>query len=110
LSQVYERSRDVVVQQVGEDAILVPSWSSGDGPACIYRLNPVGAFLWNRIDGERTVTDLATAVCQEFAASVTDVERDVRQFLLQLEGIGAARPLGSASGCRRQRGSSQKVL
>ena len=82
-----------MVRKVGEDAILMPLGYGSSEPPCVFRLNPVGAFLWDQIDGQRTVTELASAVCDEFAATLTEVENDVCQFLCQLENIGAARML-----------------
>ncbi len=90
---------------VGEDAILIPSQRGSTELGCLYRLNPVGAFLWDRIDGERTVTELAGAVCREFAASLTDVENDVLTFLAQLELIGAAQMLAESGDGKRTEAS-----
>lgn len=86
---VYCRSARMSALKVGDEAILVPiSPPSADLNQC-YRLNEVAAFVWERIDGRRSVSELASAVCREFAAEFPQVRSDLDCFLRQLEAIGA---------------------
>ena len=58
---------------------------------CIYTLNGVGAFLWERIDVQATPADLQAAVVREYAADPEVVAGDVDAFLRELVAIGAIR-------------------
>lgn len=87
--------------KVGEEAVLVPASRQPIDPARCYRLNDVGAFVWERIDGRRTVSEIASSVCREFSVEALDVRADVDRFLHQLAEIGAVsiyQPDGSFEG------------
>ena len=89
LEQSYKRSPSMVARKIGDEVILVPIRNNVGDLACIYSLNEVGAFVWDRIDGGQAVPSLVEAVCGEFEADRGEVERDLREFLGQLEQIGA---------------------
>jgi hypothetical protein len=50
----------------------------------ILRLNPVGAEIWNAIDGTRTVTEIVAHICHTFEVSHRTASKDVHRFLKQL--------------------------
>ena len=50
----------------------------------VVRLNPVGAEIWNAIDGTRTANDIVDHVCRTFDVSQWRARRDVRRFIKQL--------------------------
>jgi hypothetical protein len=79
----------MATRYIGGEAILVPVRRSPRGPVCPFRLNDVGTFVWNRIDGSRTVAELVSAVCEEYAAEPAEVRCHVGDFLGELEEIGA---------------------
>lgn len=64
---------------IEEEAILV-DLDEGE----ILRFNPVGAEIWNAIDGTRTVAEIVTHICQTFEVSHRTARRDVFRFLKQL--------------------------
>lgn len=47
-------------------------------------LDEVGSFVWNLCDGERTVNDLVTALCQEYKLNRREAEASLTQFLQML--------------------------
>ena len=64
---------------IEEEAILV-DLEEGE----VLRLNPVGAEIWNTIDGTRTVAEIVAHNCRTFDVSERTARRDVRRFLKQL--------------------------
>jgi hypothetical protein len=46
-----------------------------------YLLNEVGTFLWERCDGELTVTELAAELSESFDVDAEVAERDVVSWL-----------------------------
>lgn len=54
----------------------------------LHMLNDVGAAIWARLDGSRTVASLVTELSEEFGVSSNRVEQDVREFLAQLTRLG----------------------
>ena len=50
----------------------------------VLRLNPVGAEIWNAINGTRTVAEIVAHICHTFEVSDRTARRDVHRFLKQL--------------------------
>jgi hypothetical protein len=87
----YERNPDFVFRKIVDELVLVPIRQDVADMDCIYTMNGVGAFLWERIDGRATPADLQTAVVQEYAADPDVVAADVDAYLRELVAIGAIR-------------------
>jgi hypothetical protein len=72
------------------------AWQTLDGEAVlldlegrrVMGLNPVGSFVWELLDGQRTVEDLAAAVAARFGADPARAGQDVRAFLATLRERG----------------------
>jgi hypothetical protein len=52
-------------------------------------LNPVGARIWDLIDGTRAVDEIVDVLAGEFEATHDQLARDVDGFLAQLVAAGA---------------------
>ena len=64
---------------IEEEAILI-DLEEGE----VLRLSPVGAEIWNAIDGTRTVTEIVAHICRTFDVSQRTARRDVHRFLERL--------------------------
>ena len=54
----------------------------------IYTLNEVGAFIWELTEGKRKVKDIKEMIVEEFDVSPEEAEKDLIEFIQQLEEIG----------------------
>jgi hypothetical protein len=59
----------------------------------IYNLNEVGAYVWEHLDGVKTLLNIKNMVTAKFEVSLEDVERDLMEFISQLEKIEAVHPV-----------------
>lgn len=50
----------------------------------LIRLDPVGAEIWNAIDGIRTVQEIVDRICGIFEVSERKARRDVHRFIKRL--------------------------
>lgn len=66
----------------GRAVIVVPARREA------HQLDEVGTFLWSCLDRERTVGDLVGEVCGAFEVQAEAAEKDVRDFVSQLEAKG----------------------
>jgi len=80
LSTRPRKRSDIVLRRVVGETILVPI-EGPPGEPCIYTLNEVGAFLWERADGSRTLSDLIALIGSEFESPPPDIEAEVRRFI-----------------------------
>ncbi len=53
-----------------------------------YGLNPVAAFIWNRLTGPVSVGELVAAVLEEFEVDAETCRRDLGQLLSNLISAG----------------------
>ena len=58
---------------------------------CIYTFNPVGALIWETLNGGTTLVALEQAIVEMFDADPQVVAADLREFLAELESAGAVR-------------------
>ncbi len=87
----YERNHEFIFRRIVDELVLVPVRQDLADMDCIYTMNPVGAFIWERLDGGATLGELQAAVVEEFAADPHDVAVDLLDFMGELESAGAVR-------------------
>jgi hypothetical protein len=90
LDNVYAQDENMVYRRIGEEMILVPIRRRTADLESIYTLNDTGAFIWEHLDGERTVAEIRDALLEEYAVSPEDAEADVIEFvemLVEIQGV-----------------------
>jgi hypothetical protein len=80
LHTVYFRSPRIVARDTGDEYVLVPVTDNIADMKSVYTLNSTGAFIWNRLDGARTVQDIVNEVEQEFDVDSKQALDDVLSF------------------------------
>lgn len=74
----YAPSEDVVAREIEGELIIVPLASGiGDMEDEIYTLNETGRAIWKRLDGKRSLKDIAESLKAEYEATPGDIERDI---------------------------------
>jgi hypothetical protein len=89
IEQAFRRNENFVFRQIDDETILVPIKNNVGDMGSIYNLNEVGAFVWEHLDGANTLLDIKTMVAEEFEVVPEDAERDLVEFIGQLEQIEA---------------------
>ena len=85
------RDPDFVHRRIADELLIVPIASNFGDLESIFTLNEVGARIWDLLDGERSVADIATVIVDEYAVDQETAAQDVAEFLDQLESIGAVK-------------------
>lgn len=73
------RNEPILAKQVKDDLILLDP-RNGE----YYTLDEVGGRIWALCDGERTVSDIAAIISQEYDAPAETIEADVVELLRDL--------------------------
>lgn len=89
--QRYERNPDFVFRKIVDEMILVPIRADVADMECIYTLNDVGAFIWDKLDGQATLAEIQAAVQDEYEADAETIAADVAAFVQELDSVGAVR-------------------
>ncbi len=85
LDSICAPSEDVVARDIEGELIIVPLVSGiGDADDELYTLNPTGHAIWQKLDGKRTLRDVAVLLADEFDAPMADLEKDVLGLVNEL--------------------------
>ena len=75
---ILARSEDIVPREIEGELIIVPIASGiGDMEDELYTLNETGRSIWERIDGKRSIRDIAADLSVEYSAPLDIITRDV---------------------------------
>jgi hypothetical protein len=89
LTTICAPSDDVVAREIEGEIVIVPLVAGiGDAEDELYTLNPTGQAIWQKLDGQRTLKDVAASLAGEFNAPLTDIENDVLGFAGELTQRG----------------------
>lgn len=89
LTARFRKSDKVVSRRIENNLLLVPIHCQASDIDGFYKLNEVGAEIWEHIDGHQSVADIIDAVVSEFDVTAETAERDVTEFLKELSEIRA---------------------
>lgn len=77
LKSILSHSSSVVTRKSGNEYILVPVTDNIADMDSVYTLNETGAFIWEQIDGKRTVKEIIDLVIQEYEIDRDSASKDV---------------------------------
>lgn len=83
LAQRFSRSPDVLVQSVGDEAVLLDLASEK-----YFGLNPVGRRIWELLDAHTTLADVHRLLCNEFDAPPDRIQADLLTLAAALVDAG----------------------
>jgi len=85
LNSIYKPSEDVVARDVHGEFIIIPINSGiGDSDDEIFSLNKFGRAIWEKLDGKRSLRELASALAFQFEGDATEIENDVLGIVEEL--------------------------
>ncbi len=74
----YRPSEDVVARVIEGEIIIVPLVAGiGDMDDELFTLNETGKAIWDRLDGQRTLADVAAELTDEYEGDAGAIETDV---------------------------------
>jgi len=85
----YIRNPNFIFRKIVDETILVPIRQNVAELNCIYSLNEVGSFLWQKLADPQDLSTLQSAVLTEFDADPNQIAEDISQFLSELINFGA---------------------
>lgn len=85
LDSICAPSEDVVAREIEGEMIIVPlATGIGDMDDELYALNETGKAIWGRMDGTRSLRQVAGELAAEYNAPIADIERDVLGLVSEL--------------------------
>ena len=85
LETIYSHSPKIVARDTGDEYVLVPVTDNIADMKSVYTLNSTGSFIWERIDGKRTVKDIVEELENEFDVDGKQALDDVLSFFQEMK-------------------------
>lgn len=86
---IVRQSPNIVSRNIAGEVILVPIAKSADELESIYTLNETASTVWDALDGQRTLADLAELVVAEYDVATDVALQDLVELMEQLQQIRA---------------------
>ena len=86
---IIERNSDLVFRRIADEGVLVPLYQQENEENCIYTLNGIGAFIWEKLERPSSVEELRSAIFAEYEVEPDTLDADLDRFLVEMKTIGA---------------------
>jgi hypothetical protein len=78
-------SEDVVAREIEGDIIIVPLVAGvGDADDELYALNETGKAIWKKLDGVKSLGQIAAELEKEFSSPAEEIKADVLGFVTEM--------------------------
>jgi methyltransferase-like protein len=81
LKTILSHSKSIVTTRTGNEYVLVPIANNIADMNSMYTLNETGAFIWERIDGKKSVEDIINEMMNEYEVDYDTASGDVFSFI-----------------------------
>jgi hypothetical protein len=88
LTDKYRKTAKIVSRRIGDEPFLVPICGRLDEMQKIFILNPVADFIWQKLNGKRTMADILACITDNFAVTEAQAGANLSEFIAQLDAEG----------------------
>ena len=88
MSKAFRKRDELLTRKIAGETIVVPIRGKLADMQNIYALNPVAEFVWEQLDGSRSLDEIAVAVSNQFDVGKEQAQSDVREFVSELAAAG----------------------
>jgi hypothetical protein len=85
---VFKKNPKILTRTTEDEITLLPIEASFDQENKIYTLNESAAYVWQLIDGRRTLGDIKKAILKEFDATEEELSKGLNKILEDLKRLG----------------------
>lgn len=89
LDRIYKKNENFVFRKIENETILVPIKDNVGDMGSLYNLNEVAAFVWEQINGKKSLQDIKDKLLENYEISAMDASKDLSEYIAQLEEIDA---------------------
>jgi methyltransferase-like protein len=90
-NNVLKKNPDMVARVIDDETILMPIYKTSDDINCIYTLNKSAAFIWDAIDGKKTIDQIKGLVFKKFDSTPGEIDKEMAGLLKDLKEIKAVK-------------------
>lgn len=91
LAQTFIKTDDSVTRVIAGETLIVPVRAGVGDLDSIYTLNEVASRVWQLIDGQRGVREIARVISEEYDVAPEEAAQDSLELLESLAAVGLVR-------------------
>ncbi len=84
LNSRFSKKENIVTRRIAGETLLVPIYGDLANMERIFALDPVAAFIWEQLNGERSLKDIRDEVLGTFDVNEEQAETDIFEFIEEL--------------------------
>jgi hypothetical protein len=84
LNSILSHSPSVVTRKTGNEYVLVPVTDNIADMDSVYTLNETGAFIWEQINGKKSVEEIIKTMTEEYDIDNDTATNDVLEFIYKM--------------------------
>lgn len=84
----YRHSSTIVTRQITDETWLIPISGQLANFEQIFHLNEVGAFIWQRLDGETSLQTIHQHIVDSYEVDADEAWSDLHEQINELTSIG----------------------
>ena len=92
LKTVPRQSPSVVTRKTGNEYVLVPVTNNIADMNSVFTLNETGAYIWELINGKRSVEEIINVVTTEYEIDYETASKDVFSFIENMRNFISIKP------------------
>lgn len=85
---IYKKKKGLVTREIAGETLIVPLHGNLADMQRIFTLDSVAAFIWEHLDGEKSIDQICADVEAGFETGDRDVPADARHFIGELLEAG----------------------
>lgn len=87
ISSIPSHSPSVISKKIKGEYLIIPLASNIADMDSLFKLNETGAFIWDAIDGIRTISDITSMVTEEFETEPEKARDDTMEFIKSIRNF-----------------------
>ena len=89
LDRIFQKNENFVFRKIEDETILVPIKDNVGDMGSLYNLNEVAAFVWEQLNGKKTLRDIKNRLLEKYDVSAKEAGNDLSEYIAQLKKIDA---------------------
>jgi len=98
-NRVYARTDGIIAREIAGEMLLVPVRGRVADMQRIFALDPTPQFIWEQLDGEKTLRAVLDAVLEAFDVEEEQAAADLLKFTDELLEAGLVAAVDDAAPC-----------
>jgi hypothetical protein len=86
-TDVFRRADNIVTRKVMDETLLVPISGELASMDNLYTLNETGAFIWQALDGSRSLAEISKMLEERYDASAEMIQADMLEIVSGLSKV-----------------------